>query len=102
MSHHLQEHRDWKFIWENVQSKIVLIITFSREIWDLIKGQAMVLNEIMGRVLKIILKVPPGTLREVLYIETGLLNPTTIITRKIINVEIRIKQAGKTEASSRI
>ncbi len=69
-------------IWKNVQSKIEPISTYSGEIWDLNKEQMKELNEIMDKILKIILKVPPGTPRETLYIETGLLDPTTIIQRR--------------------
>ncbi len=36
----------------------------------------------MDKILKRILKVSPGTVREALYIETGLLNPTTIIKKE--------------------
>ncbi len=64
------------------QSKIEPIITYSREVWDLNKGQVKELNGIKDKIPKRILKVPPGTVREVLYIETGLLNPTTIIKKE--------------------
>ncbi len=77
-----------------MQSKIEPIITYSGEVWDLNKGHAKELNGIMDKILKIILKVPTGTLREALYIETGLLNPTTIIKRNRIHMETRIKRTG--------
>ncbi len=48
----------------------------------------------MDKILKRILKLPPGTLREALYIATDLLDPTTIIKGKRINMETRIKQTG--------
>ena len=48
----------------------------------------------MDNILKRILKVPPGTPREALYIETGLLDPSTIIKKNRINMEIRIQRNG--------
>ncbi len=69
-------------------------MTYIGEIWDCNKGQAKELNGIMNKILKRILKVPPGTLRESLYIETGLLDPTTIIKRNRIKMETRIKRTG--------
>ncbi len=81
-------------IWINVHSKIEPIITYSGEVWDLNKGKAKELNGILDKILKRILKVPPGTPSEALYIETGLLDPTTIIKRNRINMETRIKRTG--------
>ncbi len=81
-------------IWINVQSKIEPIITYSGEVWDLNKGQAVELNGIMNKIIKRILKVSTGTLREAIYIETGLLDPTAIIKRNNINMETRIKWTG--------
>ncbi len=81
-------------IWINVQSKIQPIITYSGEVLDLNKGQAKELNGIINKILKRILKVPPGTLREALYVESGPLDPTTILTRNRINMETRTKQTG--------
>ncbi len=60
------------------------IITYSGEVWDLNKGQAKELNGIINKIIKRILNVPPGTPRKALYIETGLLDPTTIIKRNRI------------------
>ncbi len=80
-------------IWINVQSKIEPIITYSGEVWDLNKGQSKERNGIMNKILKKI-KVPPGTLREALYIETGLLDPRKIIKRNKINMETSIKRTG--------
>ncbi len=45
---------------------------------ELSKRQAKELNGIMLQILKRILNVPPGTPRKALYIETGLVDPTTI------------------------
>ncbi len=81
-------------IWINVQSKIEPIITYSGDVWDLNKGHVKELDGIMDKILKRILKEPPRTPREALYIETGLLDPTTIIKRNRINMETRIKWTG--------
>ncbi len=52
-------------------------------------------NGIMNTILKRILKVWPGTLpREALYIETDLLDPTTIIKRNRIYMETGLKSTG--------
>ncbi len=58
------------------------MLTYCGEVWDLNKGQANELNGILNNILNRILKVPHGTLRGVLYIETSLLIPTTIITKE--------------------
>jgi len=81
-------------IWTNVQSKMEPITTYSGEVWDLNKGQTKELNAIMDNILKRILKVPPGTPREALYIETGLLDPVTIVKKNRINMETRIQRNG--------
>ncbi len=81
-------------IWKNVQSKIKSIITYSGEPWNLNKGQAKELNGIMDKILKRIFKVPVATLEEALYIEIGLLDPTTIIKRNRIYMETGLKSTG--------
>ena len=81
-------------IWINVQMKMEPILTYSGEIWDLNKGQTKELNGIMDKIIKRILKVPPGTPREALYIETGLLDPETIIKKNRVNMELRIQMKG--------
>ena len=44
--------------------------------------------------MKRILKTPQATPREALYIETGLLDPETIIKKNRISMEARIKQGS--------
>ena len=48
----------------------------------------------MDNIIKMILKTPKGTPREALYIETGLLDPTTIIKRNRVNMESRLRIKG--------
>ncbi len=83
-------------IWINIQSKIEPILTYSGEIWDPNKGQITELNGIMDKIIKRILKVPPGTPREAQYIETGLLDPETIIKKNTVNMELSIQRNGST------
>ncbi len=49
----------------------------------------------IDKIIKRILKVPPGTPREALYIETVLLDPETIIKNRV-DMEIRIPRNGST------
>ncbi len=71
----------------NVQSKIEPILKYSGEIWDLNKVQIQELNGIMDKIIKRIPKHSTGTPREALYIETGLLDPDTIIKKNSVNME---------------
>ena len=47
-------------------------------------------------IIKIILKVPQGTPREALYMETGLMSPETIIKKNRLSMEARIKRGNNT------
>ena len=49
---------------------------------------------ILDNILKKILKTPKSTPREALYIETGLLDPETIIKKNRISMEWRIKNGN--------
>ncbi len=83
-------------IWINVQAKIQPIQTYCGEIWDLSKGQTKELNGTMNQVMKRTVKVPLGTPREALYIETGLMDPETIIKKNMIDIELRIQRDDST------
>ncbi len=75
---------------DQCKANVEPILTYSGEIWGLNEGQTHELNGIMDKIIKRILKVPPGTPRESLCIATGLLDPETIITKNRINMEQRI------------
>ena len=49
--------------------------------------------KLMDNIIKRILKVPKSTPRQALYIETGLMDPETIIKKNRISMEARIKKA---------
>ena len=50
------------------------------------------INRILDAILKRILMVPTSTPREALYIETGLLDPETIINRNRVLMQNRIRK----------
>ncbi len=50
----------------------------------------------MDKIIERILKVPPGTPREALYMETGLLELETIIKNNRVDMELRIQRNGST------
>ena len=76
-----------ELIWKLIDSCIIPIITYSAEVWDLNKQETKQINQILDSLLKRILKTPTTTPREALYIETGLLDPKTIIDTKRIMMD---------------
>ena len=79
-------------IWENVEICIIATITYSGEVWKPTKTEMKEINRILDGILKRILMVPPSTPREVLYIETGIMDPETIIKRNRILMQNRIRK----------
>ena len=77
-------------IWLVTKACITPAITYSGEAWEPTKQNYNEANKILDNILKRILKTPKGTPREPLYIETGLIDPETIITNNRINMEARI------------
>ena len=77
-------------IWKVVETCIAPIITYGGEIWESDPATYKPANVIYEGILKRILKVPPSTPREAIYIETGLLDPETIIKKNRISMESRI------------
>ena len=60
--------------------------------WNPTKSETKEINRILEAIIKRVLMVPISTSREVLYIETGLLEPETIIRRNRLLMENRIKK----------
>ena len=79
-------------IWKVVEACIIPIITYGGEVWDMTQQNFKAANQILDRILKRILKVPMTTPREALYLETGLLDPESIIKKNRISMESRIKR----------
>ena len=72
---------------------IITIITYG-EVWDMTQQNFKAANQILDRILKRILKVPMTTPREALYLETGLLDPESIIKKNRISMESRIRNGN--------
>ena len=76
-----------ELIWKLLETCIIPIITYSSETWNPSKKEIKRLNSTMDNILKRILKTPITTPREALYIETGLLDPRTIMDQKRIMMQ---------------
>jgi hypothetical protein len=72
---------------------IMPIITTGCEAWAPTKSNYKELNRIMDNILKRLLKTARSTPREVLYMETGLADPETIIRTNRINYEYKIRKS---------
>ena len=79
-----------RVIWELVECCITAIITYGAETWKTKKKEMDNINRIMDNIIKRILMVPQSTLREALYIETGLLDPETIAMKNRIMLQHRL------------
>ena len=77
-------------IWKVVEACIIPIITYGGETWEMNKKTYKPVNQMLDNIIKRILKVPKSTPREPLYIETGLLDPETVIKKNRISMEARI------------
>jgi hypothetical protein len=60
------------------------------ETWSLNKKEEKEINRIQENIIRRILMVPQSTPTEALYIETGLLDITTITTKNRLNMEKRL------------
>ena len=79
-----------KTIWKMVETCIIPIITYAGETRTPNKTENKQLNNILDNIIKRILMVPRTTPREVLYIETGLMDIEHITQKNRINMEKRI------------
>ena len=72
---------------------IMPIITAGGEAWAPTKYNYKELNKVMDSILKRLLKTAKSTPREALYMETGLVDPETIIKTNRVNYEHRIRNS---------
>lgn len=79
-------------IWKLVETCVTPNITYACEVWTPNRQEINTLNGILDNILKRILMVPQGTPREVLYIETNLLDVERIIDKKRLNMLYRINK----------
>ena len=61
-------------IWSLIEKCIIPIVVYGCETWTLLKGEEKALNDILDDIIRRILFLPGGTPREVLYMETGLID----------------------------
>ena len=81
---------EMEIIWKVLQACIAPIITYGGEIWETEPKSYKIANQMLDNVIKRILKAPVTTPREALYLETGILDPETIIKKNRISMEARI------------
>ena len=82
---------EMKSMWKLIDCTIIPIITYGCETWNLNKSETKAMNSLLDNILKRVLMVPQTTPREVLYIETGLLDPETISLKQKIMMNQRIR-----------
>ena len=68
--------------WKLLETCIQPIITYGGESWNINKKEQKSLNRIQENIIRCILMVPQSTPTDTLYIETGLLDISTITTKK--------------------
>ena len=78
--------------WKLVETCIQPIITYGGESWNINKKEQKSLNRIQENIIRRILMVPQSTPTDTLYIETGLLDISTITTKNRLNMEKRIQK----------
>ena len=76
--------------WKLLETCIQPIITYGGETWEMTKQEEKRINQIQENIIRRILMVPQSTPTESLYIETGLLNITTIVTKNRLNMEKKL------------
>ena len=88
-------------IWRNIEICIIPTIIYSGEVWKITKGEKKQINRMLEGIIKRVLMVPTSTPREALYIETGLLDPDTLIKRNRVMMQDRIRK-GETTLTKKI
>ncbi len=82
-------------LWISVEVCVVPLITYAGETFNIRnKKEKEDINRLLENIVKRILMVPRGTPREALYVETGLMQPTTVIERQRINMLVRLRRKG--------
>ena len=79
-------------IWKLVETCVVPVITYAGETWQGTKKETTQLNAILDKILRRVLKTPPTTPRETLYIETGLLDIQTLNMQKRMKMNTRLNK----------
>ena len=83
MGNKYYNNRELETAWKLLETCIQPIITYGGESWNLNKKeQKKTLNQILENIIRRILMVPQSTPTDTLYIETGLLDISTITTKK--------------------
>ena len=83
---------EMKCIWRLLETCITPILLYGSETWQLNKGQTKEVNRIYDNIIRRILKVPPTTPREALYMETGLLDPETMEKKRKLGMKSRLEE----------
>ena len=78
-------------IWRLLETCITPIILHGSETWKTTKEETRELNRIYDNIIKRILMLPVTTPREVLYMETGLMDIETLTIERKLNMKQRIK-----------
>ena len=81
---------EMKAIWKMVEACIIPITTYAGETRNQTIKENKEINGILDNIIKRILMVPRTTPREVLYIETGLMDVEHLCIRNRINMEKRL------------
>jgi hypothetical protein len=76
--------------WKLLEACIQPIITYGGETWNLNKKEEKDINRIQENIIRRVLMTPQSTPLEALYMETGLLDITTLISKNRINMEKRL------------
>lgn len=76
--------------WRLIETCIQPIITYGGETWKTTKKEIKEINRIQENIIRRTLMVPQSTPTEALYIETGLLDINSIVTKNRINMEKRL------------
>ena len=76
--------------WKLLETCIQPILTYGGETMNNTKREERKINQIQETIIRRILMVPQSTPIEALYMETGLLDITTIITKNRFNMEKRL------------
>ena len=79
-------------IWKLVETCITPIAAYGGETWKITKKNMTDINRILDNILKRILMTPVTTPREVIYMETGLIDLEHTAIRNRINMLQRITE----------
>ena len=92
MGNNIFHNIELEVAWKLLETCIQPIITYAGETWKTTKTEMRTINQIQEQIIKRILMVPQSTPKEPLYTETGLLDITTIITKKRNKYKMKLEQ----------